>query len=139
MSSTDPQRPAEPEQPADAAPPERPADAAPADQPEAPRGVEGGTPVADDVELAAVVDPARVRRAPRYKAFFWVGAVVGIVLGAVLGFWLVGQDDPATGEPVPLLKPGVYISVTILGTTMVTVLLAGLLAVLADRRSLRRR
>ena len=38
-----------------------------------------------------------------------------------------------------MLKPGVYFTVLVIGTTTVTVLIAGLLAIIADRRSLRRR
>lgn len=88
----------------------------------------------DEVELDDVVDPATVRRAPRYKAFFWTGAIAGIVLGLVLG--AIVLSTPAAGG---LLKPGVYLTVTVLGTTTFTVLLAGFLAILADRRSLRGR
>jgi O-antigen/teichoic acid export membrane protein len=79
-----------------------------------------------------------VRRAPKYAVFFTVGAIVGIVAGLWFGTWLVDQVDPRRGE-VALLKPGVFITVIVAATTTVTVLLAGLLAVLADRRSLRRR
>ncbi|WP_265520265.1 hypothetical protein [Oerskovia flava] len=89
---------------------------------------------APSVEIESAVDPATVRRAPRYRAFFWTGAIAGIVLGSVLAAVLLSNPQ-ASG----LLKPGVYFTVTVLGTTMVTVLLAGLWAVLADRRSLRRR
>ncbi|WP_029251948.1 hypothetical protein [Paraoerskovia marina] len=89
---------------------------------------------ADEVEVDDVIDPAAVRRAPRYKAFFWTGAIVGIVLGLVLG--AVVLSTPGAGG---LMKPGVYLTVVVLGTTTFTVLLAGFLAVMADRRSLRSR
>lgn len=82
-------------------------------------------------DLAAVVagaQPARVRRAPRYRAFFWCGALVGIALGIVLGL--------TVSEP-GMINRWVYVLVTIFGTTLVTTLVAGLLAVLADRRSVR--
>lgn len=93
-----------------------------------------GEPTEPDEHL--LVDPARVRRAPRYRAFFTVGAVVGVVVGTVLGVWLSGI---ATDEGAFLLKPGVFVSVIVLSTTTLFVLVAGALAVLADRRSLRRR
>ncbi|WP_454850845.1 hypothetical protein [Promicromonospora soli] len=88
----------------------------------------------DDVEVRDVIDPATVRRAPRYKAFFWTGALVGIVLGLALSLYLVNSPSGAA-----MMKPGVYITVLTAFVTMVTTLLAGLFAVLADRRSLRGR
>ncbi|ROS76529.1 histidine kinase [Cellulomonas sp. PhB143] len=89
---------------------------------------------APEVELGDVVDRATVRRAPRYRAFFWTGALVGIVVGLVFGLYLLASDDAAGMD-----KGGVYLTVVVLGTTTFTVLVAGLLAVLADRRSVRRR
>lgn len=88
----------------------------------------------DDVEVRDVIDPASVRRAPRYKAFFWTGALVGIVLGLALSLYLVGSPSGAA-----MMKPGVYVTVLTAFVTMVTTLLAGLFAVVADRRSLRGR
>nr|BFF19375.1 hypothetical protein GCM10025730_28960 [Promicromonospora thailandica] len=87
-----------------------------------------------DVDVRAVVDPATVRRAPRYKAFFWTGALVGVVLGLALSLYLVGSPSGAA-----MMKPGVYVTVLTAFVTLVTTLLAGLLAVIADRRSLRGR
>jgi hypothetical protein len=91
-----------------------------------------------EADVSAVVDPTTVRRAPRYRAFFWLGALLGIVLGAAFGLYLVTSTDPADIGG-PLQKPGVYVTVIVLATTTVTVLLAGLVAVLLDRRSVRRR
>ncbi|GAA4707136.1 hypothetical protein APR04_003756 [Promicromonospora umidemergens] len=88
----------------------------------------------DDVEVRDVIDPASVRRAPRYKAFFWTGALVGIVLGLALSLYLVSSPSGAA-----MMKPGVYVTVLTAFVTMVTTLLAGLFAVIADRRSLRGR
>ena len=88
----------------------------------------------DDVEVRDVVDPATVRRAPRYKAFFLTGALVGIILGLALSFYLV-----STPSGTALMKPGVYVTVLTTFVTTVTTLLAGLFAVIADRRSLRGR
>jgi hypothetical protein len=89
---------------------------------------------ADDVEVRDVIDPASVRRAPRYKAFFWTGALIGIVLGLGLSLYLVNSPSGAA-----MMKPGVYVTVLTAFVTMVTTLLAGLFAVIADRRSLRGR
>ncbi|MEV0950093.1 hypothetical protein [Promicromonospora sp. NPDC050249] len=89
---------------------------------------------ADDVEVRDVIDPASVRRAPRYKAFFWTGALIGIVLGLGLSLYLVNSPSGAS-----MMKPGVYVTVLTAFVTMVTTLLAGLFAVIADRRSLRGR
>ncbi|GHH69650.1 hypothetical protein [Promicromonospora soli] len=96
---------------------------------------EAQTPLdtSDDVEVRDVIDPATVRRAPRYKAFFWTGALVGIVLGLALSLYLVSSPSGAA-----MMKPGVYVTVLTAFVTMVTTLLAGLFAVIADRRSLRR-
>jgi Mg/Co/Ni transporter MgtE len=89
---------------------------------------------ADDVEVRDVIDPASVRRAPRYKAFFWTGALIGIVLGLGLSLYLVNSPSGTA-----MMKPGVYVTVLTAFVTMVTTLLAGLFAVIADRRSLRGR
>ncbi|MEG3616224.1 histidine kinase [Isoptericola haloaureus] len=120
MSSTPPEQPAETPDAVEETPSE------PVDEP--------ASTAADDEHL--LVDPARVRRAPRYRAFFTVGAVVGLVVGLVVGTWLTGI---AADDEVLLLKPGVFVSVVTLATTTFFVLLAGGLAILADRRSLRRR
>lgn len=85
-----------------------------------------------------LVDPRQVRRAPRYGAFLTMGAVVGLAAGLIFGTWLVGQVDPSQGDS-PLEKPGVYVTVIMASTTTLGLLVSGLLAILADRRSLRRR
>jgi hypothetical protein len=94
------------------------------------------TPEGDDVELREVLDPATVRRAPRYAAFLGAGVVVGVLLGLALGLYLLSTFDPARDQP--LTKPGVWLTVTVFGMTTVTALLGGALAVVLDRRSLRR-
>ncbi|SDB93489.1 hypothetical protein SAMN05216410_1024 [Sanguibacter gelidistatuariae] len=81
-------------------------------------------------EIAAQAVPATIRRAPKYKSFFWVGALVGIVVGVWFGLW-VSTDG--------MINRWIYVTVTAVGVTMVTVLLAGLAAVWADRRSTRPR
>ncbi|MDF9875204.1 hypothetical protein [Cellulosimicrobium cellulans] len=91
-------------------------------------------PAADEVEVEDVVDPATVRRAPRYGRFFAVGIVLGAVLGLALGgAWL---QSPAA-EPV--FKPGVYFTVILVTCAALGAGVAGLWAVVADRRSLRGR
>jgi len=75
--------------------------------------------------IAATAQPATVRRAPRYRAFFWTGALLGIVLGVALGLWVSSES---------LVNRWIYVLVTTLGTTLVTVLLAGACAVWVDRR-----
>ena len=79
-------------------------------------------------EIAAHAVPGTVRRAPKYKSFFWVGALVGIIAGLWFGLWL---------SPDGMINRWIYVTVTVLGTTLVTVLLAGAVAVWADRRSTR--
>ncbi len=136
MSSTTPDQPTEPT-------PEGAQTPAPTPEVSAtPDGAAGdqdsGEPEAGEPEEHVLVDPARVRRAPKYGAFLTVGAILGIVVGLWFGTWLVDQVDPRRGD-IALLKPGVFIIVIIAATTTVTVLLAGLLALIADRRSLRGR
>lgn len=96
------------------------------------QGPQDGT--TGEVEVSSVVDRSTVRRAPRFKAFFLTGGLVGLVLGVALSLYLLGTDEGKI-----LMKPGVYASVLTLFVTTVTTLLAGLAAVVADRRSLRHR
>lgn len=107
-----------------------PDDAAP-DTSGAPRPDAGG---ADEVEIEGVVDRATVRRAPRYRAFFTVGILLGLVVGlGVGGAWL---QSPAAA---PVFKPGVYFTVILVTCTALGAAVAGVWAVIADRRSLRGR
>lgn len=111
-------------------PDDRP-DAAPPAEPAAPSGPSTSP---GEVEIEDVVDPATVRRAPRYRAFFTAGILLGAVLGlGVGGAWL--QSGASQG----VFKPGVYFTVILVTCTAVGAAVAGLWAVLADRRSLRRR
>lgn len=86
---------------------------------------EGPLSDAQIAAIAATAQPATVRRAPRYKGFFWTGALVGIVLGVFFGLGL-SYDG--------MVNRWIYVVVTVLGTTLVTVLLAGALAALVDKR-----
>ncbi|MCL1871292.1 MAG: hypothetical protein FWF90_12870 [Promicromonosporaceae bacterium] len=103
---------------------EQPAPEQPAEQP------------ADDVEIRSFVDPATVRRAPRYKPFFIVGVVAGIVIGLAFGEHLLNTFVP--GRDLPLGKPGVWLTVVVMGTTALTTLITGVLLITIDRRSMRR-
>jgi hypothetical protein len=88
----------------------------------------------DEVEVESVVDPSTVRRAPRYGRFFAVGIVLGAVVGlGVGGAWLQSE----VSEPV--FKPGVYFTVILVTCAALGAAVAGLWAVIADRRSLRGR
>ncbi|WP_418275095.1 hypothetical protein ACNHYB_09490 [Isoptericola jiangsuensis] len=127
MSSTPPENAESPAETRPAAPPQTPA-GSPSEATADP------SPVTDPDEHL-LVDPSRVRRAPRYRGFFTVGAVVGVLVGVLGGTWLV---DLSVANDVAMLKPGVYVSVVTLGTTTFFVLLAGALAIWADRRSVRK-
>ena len=102
--------------------------AAPADdRHDAPVAIPAEGPLTDEqiAAIAATAQPATIRRAPRYRAFFWTGALLGIVLGVALGLWVSSEN---------LVNRWIYVLVTTLGTTLVTVLLAGACAVWVDRR-----
>jgi len=120
-----------PDDPADAP---RPADDARPDETAA------ATP--DEAELARVAVPATVRRAPRYGAFMVAGALVGMVVGLVVAL-LSGDDGRVTsgdGGVLPFLggQNGVrWVLAVAIG--VVGAFVGGALAVLADRRSTRRR
>ncbi|ACZ32092.1 hypothetical protein Xcel_3090 [Xylanimonas cellulosilytica DSM 15894] len=107
----------------------------PEESPAEPVETTGADPETVD-DLRTVVDPASVRRAPRYAAFMVTGVVVGLVAGLALGLFLLATFDPQ--RDFPMDKPGVWLTVTVMGTTTLTTLLAGLLATVLDRRSLKR-
>lgn len=86
-------------------------------------------------DVTLLVDPERVRRAPKYPVFLWMGALVGAVVGLIFSTWLID----VSGASESLMKPGVYVSVTILGGIALGLGVGGLIAVISDRRSLRRR
>ena len=78
-------------------------------------------PTPEHLELTAT--PARLRRAPRYRAFATTGAVLLAVIGAVA----VLTTGPSAGRGAPLV-------VVVLGAVVLGALLGGLVAVLLDRR-----
>jgi hypothetical protein len=102
-------------------------EAVPAAVDDSPVSIPADGPLSDAqiAQIAASAQPATIRRAPRYKAFFWTGALVGIVLGVPFGLGL-SYDG--------MVNRWIYVVVTVLGTTLVTVLVAGALAALVDKR-----
>ena len=145
MTSEQPEIPApiEPEAPeATAAPETSPA----AEAPEAPVAPAAQTPTgnsdepspirvvqnllelsADEADsIVAQATETRVRRAPKLGAFFFVGAVVGIILGLIVGIWL---SDPN------MVKRGIYITVSVVFVTTIVELFVGALVVYLDKRS----
>ncbi|MFE5310032.1 hypothetical protein [Isoptericola sp. NPDC056605] len=121
----------------DGTPPDREAAA----EQTAPSEAGSTTDAVDDVEqpqdVTLLVDPDRVRRAPKYPVFLWMGALVGGVVGLIFSTWLLDAADPV--DVAALMKPGVYVSVMIFGGIAVGLGVGGLIAVISDRRSLRRR
>ncbi|GIG40313.1 histidine kinase [Cellulomonas phragmiteti] len=123
-----------------------PDDPRPADDPRpdggpaADPGVAAATP--DEAELARVAVPAAVRRAPRYGAFMVAGALVGMVVGLVVVLATSGSSG-VTGDDggvLPFLggQNGVrWVLAVALGT--LGVFAGGAVALVADRRSTRRR
>ncbi len=53
--------------------------------PASPEPTRGPTAPPSEAELRLVARPATVRRAPKFRAFIVVGAVIGIAIGAILG------------------------------------------------------
>ncbi|WP_152188524.1 hypothetical protein [Georgenia satyanarayanai] len=119
MSTPDPASAASPEP---AAPD---ADAAPPAGDAAPPAEDG--PVARVVDVA---DPSRVRRAPRYGRFGFLGFLLGVVVAAVLSVLPVGADN---------VSPGTLFLLLLLATGTVGVFAGLTWALVADRRSVRRR
>ncbi|MBD7918539.1 phage holin family protein [Cellulomonas sp. Sa3CUA2] len=116
-----------------------PDDPRPADDPR-PDDVPSGHP--DEAELARAAVPASVRRAPRYGAFMVAGALVGVVVALVVAF-ATSHDSGVSSQDggiLPFLggQNGVRWVLALTGA-VVGAFVGGALAVLADRRSLRRR
>ncbi|MFE6968727.1 hypothetical protein [Isoptericola sp. NPDC057653] len=112
-----------------------PADAAATDDGATEASTTGAPASEEPQDVTLLVDPDRVRRAPKYPVFLWVGALVGAVVGLIFSTWLID----VSGSAETLMKPGVYVSVTVLGGIALGLGVAGLVAVISDRRSLRRR
>lgn len=80
-------------------------------------------------QIEATAVDGYVRKAPRISAFFWTGALVGIVLGLILGVILTQAGST---------NRWIEITVTVAFTTMVTVMIAGALVILLDRKSFKK-
>lgn len=113
-----------------------------------PGRVEPGTPtrpaadpVPSEAELAEVAEPARVRRAPRIGAFIVAGALVGALLGLVAAL-VAGPDSGLVADGTAFIgllegQGSARFFSALIGAIVGGFAGAGL-ALLADRRSLRR-
>ena len=100
-----------------------------------------GVPIPSEQELAAVAEPAVIRHAPKYGAFITAGALVGIVVALVL----VAIIRPATpwvadgsGFISFLDGEGAVRTVMAVAGAVLGGFVGGAVAVLADRRSVRK-
>ncbi|MBO3083300.1 histidine kinase [Cellulomonas fengjieae] len=98
-------------------------------------------PVPSEAELERVAEPATVRRAPKFSAFITVGALVGIVVALVL-VALVRPEVPSVADGSGFISfldgEGAVRTVMAVAGAVLGGLVGGALAVLADRRSVRR-
>jgi hypothetical protein len=95
-----------------------------------------------EAELVAVAEPARVRRAPKVGAFITVGVLLGALVGLVAAL-VAGPGSPIEADGTAFISvlegQGSVRFLMALSGGVVGALVGGLLAVLADRRSVRRR
>ncbi|WP_421743280.1 histidine kinase [Cellulomonas sp.] len=100
-----------------------------------------GVPIPSEEELAAVAEPAVVRHAPKYGAFITAGALVGIVVALIL-VAIVRPDVPWVADGSGFISfldgEGAVRTVMAVGGAVLGGFVGGALAVLADRRSVRR-
>jgi len=145
VSSTEPTTPAQP----DGAPvpervdaPVRPDASERAEAPEPVRTSEPvDAPVPSESELIREAQPATVRHAPKFGAFITAGAIVGIVVALVLT-QAIQPDVPRVSDGsgfLPFLD-GENAVRTVMAVTGAVLggFVGGLVAVVADRRSVRR-
>lgn len=116
-------------------PDETPADEVPSDA----SGSRASAAAPDEATLARIATPATVRRAPRFGAFITAGALAGLVIGVVLATVFDTGALAGDGGVLPFLggANGAR-AVTGLALAVVGALVGALLALWADRRSLRR-
>lgn len=99
------------------------------------------TPVPTEAELARVAEPAQVRRAPKIGAFIVAGSLVGALLGLVAAL-VVGPDSGLVADGTAFIgildgQGSARFFSALIGAIVGGFAGAGL-ALLADRRSLRR-
>jgi hypothetical protein len=95
-------------------------------------------PVPDEAELERTATPGTVRRAPKFGAFLVTGGLVGAVVGLLVSALQPGDKPDGSGflpflDGVNAVRTWLAVAGLVLG-----VLVGGLLAALADRRSVRR-
>ena len=127
-----------------------PAEAVPAEQPTAPTQPDlgsaeapaAGTPAAETqgpvvqdlsdlapaeaAAIAAVAVDTTLVRVPKLGAFLRAGALVGVVVGLILGFWMSAPS---------LINRWIFITLTVVFVTLVVGLLAAGLYVYLDKRA----
>lgn len=91
-------------------------------------GLEAGDAAQADVIATEVVDPAQVRKAPRFRSFILVGVFSGLFIGLIVGVIAFHGADNLLFMTLVLM----------VDLTIVTTVLALLWAILSDRRSGRR-
>ena len=99
-------------------------------------------PVPDESELERIAEPAQVRRAPKFSAFLVVGGLVGALVALLLALLIRPEFPPpadGTGFTWFLDGQNAVRTVSLVTGAVVGTLVGGALAVLADRRSTRRR
>ncbi|WP_210767617.1 histidine kinase [Cellulomonas humilata] len=100
-----------------------------------------GVPIPSEQELAAVAEPATVRHAPKYGAFITAGALVGVVVALVL-VAIIRPAAPWVSDGSGFISfldgEGAVRTVMAVAGAVLGGFVGGALAVLADRRSVRR-
>ena len=83
------------------------------------------------------VERMRMRRAPKFSVFLFAGAALGVIAAMILTFSFSGTDDvsPNTGL---VYSQGQVFGFMLLVCIPVGLALAGILALILDRRSARR-
>jgi hypothetical protein len=100
-----------------------------------------GVPIPAEAELAAVAQPATVRHAPKFGAFITAGALVGIVVALVLTA-VIQPDVPRVSDGSGFISfldgEGAVRTWMAVAGAVLGGFVGGLVAVLVDRRSVRR-
>lgn len=100
-----------------------------------------GVPIPSEQELAAVAQPATVRHAPKFGAFIMAGALVGAVVGLLLTV-VVEPALPRAADGSGFISfldgEGAVRTWMAVAGAVLGGFVGGLVAVVADRRSVRR-